>query len=100
LPVPFSANQNEAPALTVEIAGKMAPSDVEYDTDSISITSTVEADFDILYTIEDIMSEGMGQDDDGEPVMKYLVKWEDYPTEELELCLILFVSIADQLEQL
>jgi hypothetical protein len=82
LHVLFSANQNEAPALTLEMAPKMAPSDVEYDTDTVSLTSTVDAATDEYFAIAGIMAEGMGQYDDGTPVMKYLVKWENYPIEE------------------
>jgi chromo domain-containing protein 1 len=60
----------------------MAPSDMEYDTDAISVTSTVEANPDEYFTIKGIVSEGVGQYDDGTPVVKYLVEWESYPIEE------------------
>jgi hypothetical protein len=45
-----------------------------YDTDSISITSTVPSDAGVEYDVESILSEGF--DDDG---IKYLVKWAGYP---------------------
>jgi hypothetical protein len=60
----------------------MASSDMEYDTDTVSTTSTAEANPDEYFTIKGIMSEAMGQYDDGMPVMKYLVEWENYPIEE------------------
>lgn len=46
-----------------------------YDTDSISITSTVPSDARVEYDVESILSEGF-DDDDG---VKYLVKWAGYP---------------------
>jgi hypothetical protein len=57
----------------------MADADLAYDTDTISLTSTVNSDNDGVYVIEKILSEGLGEDDDGNEVTKYLIEWENYP---------------------
>jgi hypothetical protein len=59
----------------------MANRDEDYDTDTISLTSTVEAVADDEFPIAGILSEGIGEDDNGRPVMKYLIEWENYPIE-------------------
>jgi hypothetical protein len=58
----------------------MAKSDVEYDTDTISLTSTVQSEQrdDKVYDVEGILSEGSCADRDGNRVMKYLVQWTGY----------------------
>jgi hypothetical protein len=53
----------------------------DYDTDAISVTSTVSSDAGVEYDVEDIISEGW--DDGGS---KYLVKWAGYPIHRLILC--------------
>lgn len=49
--------------------------DFGYDTDTISLNSTVASETQELYDVEDIIAEE--QDSDGE--IRYLVKWQDYP---------------------
>jgi hypothetical protein len=61
---------------------KMANRDEEYDTDTISLTSTVEAAAEVEFEIEGILSEEMCEDDDGRLFMRYLIKWKYYPEEE------------------
>jgi chromo domain-containing protein 1 len=53
--------------------------DEEYDTDAISLTSTVESANDGIYDIKEIRSEGWGEDENGRKVMKYLIEWDNYP---------------------
>lgn len=53
----------------------------DYDTDAISVTSTVPSDAGVEYDVEDIISEGW--DDNGS---KYLVKWAGYPLHRFILC--------------
>ncbi|KAF2710940.1 hypothetical protein K504DRAFT_465972 [Pleomassaria siparia CBS 279.74] len=55
--------------------------DVEYDTDSISITSTQESVHSDSheYEVEEIICEYTSQDNDEIPITKYLVRWTDYP---------------------
>ncbi|KAH3915015.1 hypothetical protein HBH56_083340 [Parastagonospora nodorum] len=60
----------------------MVGSDLEYDTDNISLTSTVESQHDQIYDIKRILSEGWGKDEQGEDVMKYLIEWEGYPMKD------------------
>jgi hypothetical protein len=52
-----------------------------YDTDTISLTSTVASDHSetALYDVEEIISEYMVPDDEGNVVSKYLTKWVGYP---------------------
>jgi chromo domain-containing protein 1 len=57
----------------------MVDPDVEYDTDTISLTSTVESENDGMYYIKGILSEGVGEDQYGNETMKYLVEWDGYP---------------------
>jgi hypothetical protein len=59
----------------------MANHDMDYDTDTISLTSTVETDTNEAFPITQILAEGMGEYDNGVPVMKYLIEWENYPME-------------------
>jgi hypothetical protein len=59
----------------------MADPERDYDTDTISVTSTVSSDAGVEYDVEDIISEGW--DDDG---AKYLVKWAGYPIHRLVTC--------------
>jgi hypothetical protein len=82
-----SANQSRASALVVfktvhAFYDKMANRDEEYDTDTVSLTSTVEAAADDEFDIRNILSEGMGEDDNGNPIMLYLIRWKCYPIEE------------------
>lgn len=51
-----------------------------YDTDAISLTSTVpeETAEGSIYSVEDILAERL--EEDGQP--RYLVKWERYPLNE------------------
>ncbi|KAH7073887.1 hypothetical protein BKA63DRAFT_514985 [Paraphoma chrysanthemicola] len=58
----------------------MAQSELDYDTDTISLASTVESDAgeDKVYDIDELLSEGLGEDRQGSRVKKYLVKWEGY----------------------
>ncbi|KAH7089551.1 hypothetical protein FB567DRAFT_466673 [Paraphoma chrysanthemicola] len=58
----------------------MAQAELDYDTDTISLTSTVESDAgeDKVYDIDELLSEGLGEDRQGKKVKKYLVKWEGY----------------------
>jgi hypothetical protein len=53
----------------------------EYDTDTISLTSTVASDYSetALYDVEEIISEDTALDEEGNVVPKYLVKWVGYP---------------------
>jgi chromo domain-containing protein 1 len=53
----------------------------DYDTDSISLTSTVASDYSetALYDVEKIISEDTMQDDEGSVISKYLIKWLNYP---------------------
>jgi len=60
----------------------MVDSDLDYDTDEISLTSTVESDNDGIYDIKHILSEGPGTDKHGNEVMKYLIEWEGYRMDE------------------
>jgi chromo domain-containing protein 1 len=50
-----------------------------YDTDAISLTSTVESTNEGVYEINRFLSEGIGADEDGNPFKKYLVEWDNYP---------------------
>jgi hypothetical protein len=65
--------------------------DEEYDTDTISLTSTVESDNEgIFYDVKRILSESMETDEHGKPYKIYLVEWENYPLHQyvctLKLC--------------
>ena len=53
----------------------------EYDTDTISLTSTVASDHSetALYDVEEIISEDTALDEEGNVVSKYLIKWVGYP---------------------
>lgn len=55
-----------------------APHDlVQYDTDTVSVTSTVEnEDVEVWYNTECIIAERDNADE------CYLVKWEDYPLDQ------------------
>jgi hypothetical protein len=64
-----------------DFAYKMFSSDPEYDTDAISLTSTVKSDNDNIYDIKCILSEGLDQST-GKDVMKFLIEWEGYPMHE------------------
>jgi hypothetical protein len=68
--------------------------DEDYNTDTISLTSTVESDNEGIYDIKGILSEAMGYDQHGEPYKKYLVEWESYPLHQyvytLKLCSNIF----------
>ncbi|KAF2471391.1 uncharacterized protein BDR25DRAFT_303413 [Lindgomyces ingoldianus] len=47
----------------------------EYDTDTISVTSTVESEKEATYAVKDILAETVCEDGS----TKYLVQWEGYP---------------------
>lgn len=53
----------------------------EYDTDTISLTSTVGSDWseNALYDVEEIISEDAVLDENDNPISKYLTKWVGYP---------------------
>lgn len=55
-----------------------APHDLveDYDTDAVSVTSTVEDELEAFYNTECIIAENLDEDE------LYLVKWEDYPLDQ------------------
>ncbi|KAH8716840.1 hypothetical protein GQ44DRAFT_730366 [Phaeosphaeriaceae sp. PMI808] len=56
----------------------MPDRDSEYDTDDVSVTSTVESTNEGLYNIKRILAEGLGEDELGKPRRKYLIEWDGY----------------------
>ncbi|ORY18027.1 hypothetical protein BCR34DRAFT_380955 [Clohesyomyces aquaticus] len=50
-----------------------------YDTDAISITSTVPSEVEDSYQVKDILAVDTFEDDDGEDEVRYLVEWLNYP---------------------
>ena len=57
----------------------MADYDKDYDTDDISLTSTVSSVKTETYTVEQILSERWVEFEDGSGESEYLVQWEGYP---------------------
>lgn len=81
------ANQKRSPIAVavaatawVGTSNSMAHSILDYDTDTISLTSTAQSEQgeDKVYDIDELLSEGRGDDRQGHIVKKYLVKWEGY----------------------
>lgn len=54
---------------------------VDYDTDSVSITSTVASTWSetALYDVEEIISERTYLDHENKAITQYLTKWVGYP---------------------
>lgn len=57
----------------------MADRIVDYDTDAVSITSTVSSTKTASYNVEAVLAEHEEDDDQGRSRMEYLIKWEGYP---------------------
>ena len=53
----------------------------DYDTDTISLTSTDESEHDPekTFDVKEILSEKVRPDKKGNKVIKYLIEWEGYP---------------------
>ncbi|KAF2031615.1 hypothetical protein EK21DRAFT_62655 [Setomelanomma holmii] len=72
----------------------MAKLDIDYDTDTISLASTVQSEQgeDKVYDIEALWSEGWGEDDEGERVKKYLVQWLGYPAHRRQSWILTYIG--------
>lgn len=57
----------------------MSDYDREYDTDEVSLTSTVPSEHTGIYTVEQLLSERYGLWEDGVEETRYLVEWDNYP---------------------
>jgi chromo domain-containing protein 1 len=57
----------------------MEDSDIDYDTEAVSLASTIESANEGVYDIKGILSEGWGENTYGKSVMKYLIEWDGYP---------------------
>ena len=58
--------------------------DKEYDTDEVSVTSTVpsESNPEKTYDVDTILSEGLFPQKDGSDQTRYLIKWMNYEPHE------------------
>jgi chromo domain-containing protein 1 len=57
----------------------MAEPILDYDTDAISITSSVSSTKTETYNVNAILSETLTYDSDGERDKKFLIEWDGYP---------------------
>jgi chromo domain-containing protein 1 len=57
----------------------MADLNVDYDTDAVSITSSVSSTKTETYNVTAILSESMTYDSHGARDKKFLIEWDGYP---------------------
>jgi chromo domain-containing protein 1 len=57
----------------------MADPNLNYDTDAVSITSSVSSTKTETYNVTAILSESLTYDSDGERDKRFLIEWDGYP---------------------